>query len=162
MSQAQFNPGATQYIIAIPSINAISTGSTVPPSGNPISPGAIAGIAVGCSLFVIGLILAAAFFVRRKRKLADQTGQSIRTDGFLEAFGKVELDAAETSKELDAEEAASPGHEMDDTDPRIYEMSAIQEPTLTFRSPDRSYDMPENNGTLQELPTEVDGHREAG
>jgi hypothetical protein len=93
LSQCNFQQGATEHIITIPSVNSTSTTS---PSGHSLPVGAIVGIVVGCVLITVGLVLCLLFFKKYPpfaKKRAEK--ESDRTDEIHEAeeyTGKPELD----------------------------------------------------------------------
>lgn len=153
LSQCLFDPGASEHIIAIPSINSTSTDS---PSGNSLSAGAIAGIVIACILVGIWVTIVLLFLFRRRRsQLPEETGSLGNTEQ-LDLSGKAELDA--TGKvELDAIETENRGYEIGGTAIDRYELP--ESSALTTPSPDPVFEMIGDNAKLHELSASAEHHK---
>ncbi|KAH6678196.1 aspartic peptidase domain-containing protein [Halenospora varia] len=106
LSQVRFEAGASQHIVAIPSINATTNStstSTDSSAGKSLTTGALASIIAGSIVVVIATIVGIYFFFKRRRteKKAELPDNQIDND---DPYQKAELDAQGTHQT---------GHEMD-------------------------------------------------
>ncbi len=88
LSQTQFEVGASQRIVPIPSIDLSSMDA---PSDGSLSAGAIAGIAVAGLVVVIGLLTSFFFFRRRRQRKTKDEATSHHTPPDKDVFQKAEL-----------------------------------------------------------------------